>query len=80
MENRDSAHSREIKVGSGDKGMKKVATKGVVQLFNAIHTHQSQSKEKGVKDDLKEAKDVREGEIKSSKSSFLDMLKGKKKV
>jgi hypothetical protein len=62
-----------------ERQLKKAATKGVVQLFNAIHQHQVM-KEKLAKEKLaagvgKKAEVA--AQIKQiSKTSFLDMLKG----
>jgi len=61
-----------------ERALKKAATKGVVQLFNAIHQHQV-SKEKLAKEKAAAGKKGTEvaTQIKQiSKTSFLDMLKG----
>lgn len=64
-----------------EKGLRKAATKGVVQLFNAIHQHQV-TKEKLAKEKAAASGKQRPNaeavqEIKQiSKTSFLDMLKG----
>lgn len=62
-----------------EKQLKKAATKGVVQLFNAIHQHQvtkeKLEKEKAAAGTAKKAEIA--AQIKQiSKTSFLDMLKG----
>ncbi len=77
LESKDSAHLTTIDPSrlNHEKQLRKAATRGVVQLFNAIHQHQTM-KEKLVKerqakktDEIKQIKQI-------SKTSFLDMLKG----
>jgi hypothetical protein len=61
-----------------ERGLRKAATKGVVQLFNAIHQHQV-NKERLAREKKMEGKGKSEvaKEIKqASKTSFLEMLKG----
>uniref|UniRef100_H2YQR9 RRP15-like protein n=1 Tax=Ciona savignyi TaxID=51511 RepID=H2YQR9_CIOSA len=57
-----------------ERSLQKVATRGVVQLFNAVKKHQKQLEEKlnSVKTESKKEKVVRDVD----KGKFLDMLKG----
>lgn len=82
--NKDSARVAEMDMSraNSEKGLKKAATRGVVQLFNAIHQHQT-TKEKAAKEKRDAAAGGKKGgaeqaaQIKQiSKTSFLDMLKG----
>lgn len=78
---KDAAHVSvpDMSFANYERQLKKAATKGVVQLFNAIHQHQVM-KEKLAKEKLaagagKKAEVA--AQIKQiSKTSFLDMLKG----
>lgn len=78
---KDSAHQSvpDMSRANYEKLLKKAATKGVVQLFNAIHQHQVM-KEKLAKEKA-EAGGAKKAEVATqikqiSKTSFLDMLKG----
>lgn len=78
---KDAAHQSvpDMSRANYEKLLKKAATKGVVQLFNAIHQHQVM-KEKLAKEKA-EAGGAKKAEVAAqikqiSKTSFLDMLKG----
>lgn len=78
---KDAAHMSvpDMSRANNEKLLKKAATKGVVQLFNAIHQHQVM-KEKLAKEKA-EAGGAKKAEVATqikqiSKTSFLDMLKG----
>ena len=65
-----------LKTGNYEKALRKIATRGVVTLFNAIRTHQ-----KAKEDDSgsKKGKKRKRKEVSSSKAKFLEMLKQQKK-
>ncbi|CAG8769833.1 14466_t:CDS:2 [Cetraspora pellucida] len=82
IEKKKLAHKDRIKVDfttiDTERKLRKIATRGVIQLFNAIHISQkivdNSIKEAGGKQRLttREAKDVSS----MSKEKFLDLLKG----
>ena len=81
---KDSARIAEMDMSraNSEKVLKKAATRGVVQLFNAIHQHQA-TKEKAAKEKRDAAAGGKKGGAEQaaqirqiSKTSFLDMLKG----
>eukprot|EP00003_Mantamonas_plastica_P001914 TRINITY_DN1138_c2_g1_i1.p1 TRINITY_DN1138_c2_g1~~TRINITY_DN1138_c2_g1_i1.p1 ORF type:complete len:364 (-),score=153.31 TRINITY_DN1138_c2_g1_i1:189-1250(-) len=70
---RDKGHVKLThKNQQNERDYKRVATKGVVQLFNAVNKHQKQVKE-ATKDVRKKRKNTTQVES-MSKSSFLDLL------
>jgi hypothetical protein len=85
-EARDAAHIvPDMSTANAEKTLRKVATRGVVQLFNAVNTHQV-NKEKAEKavQAAKEAKRAKPTSVKEktsedvkalSKASFLELLK-----